>query len=251
MDLRNLSLFSGVGGLEIAARLVGSIRTVCYVESDPYCQAVLMSRIRDGSLDDAPIWDDARTFEGKHWKGRADIVSGGFPCQPFSFIGAKKKLSDERSLFQHILRIALESESKYILAENVSGILVPDVLYNILEEFETKGFCARPYRISACSVGAPHMRWRVFFLAHSKSVSRFQANTEALSKGIFKGTWENNLCESWREMARPDWQLPASWILRDIDGVPNRLDRARCTGNGVVPFQAVPAWEAILKMAEI
>lgn len=76
MGLSAISLFSGAGGLDIAARWAG-IRTVCYVEYDPYAQGVLMSRIRSGDLDDAPIWDDVRTFDGNAWRGKVDIVFFG------------------------------------------------------------------------------------------------------------------------------------------------------------------------------
>ena len=89
--LTNLSLFSGAGGLDLAAKWTGKIKTVAYVECDPYAQAVLMSRMRDGQLDDAPIFEDVRTFRGTGLRGSIDIVSGGFPCQPHSQAGERER----------------------------------------------------------------------------------------------------------------------------------------------------------------
>ena len=76
--MRELSLFTGAGGGLLGSILLGW-RTVAYVERDPYCQRVLQARIRDGTIDDAPIFDDVRRFDGKPWRGKVDVVSAGFP----------------------------------------------------------------------------------------------------------------------------------------------------------------------------
>ncbi len=117
--LTNLSLFSGAGGLDLGARLVGGIKTVGYVEYDRYAQGVLMSRIRDGGLDDAPIWDDVTTFDARPWRGKVDIVSGGFPCQPHSVAGKRGGAGDKRNLWPDYLRIGRACKPTFALGENL------------------------------------------------------------------------------------------------------------------------------------
>lgn len=119
---RELSLFSGAGGGLLGTKLLGW-RPVCYVEKDPYCQRVLQARIRDGYLDDAPIWDDINTFDGRRWRGCVDIVTAGFPCQPFSMAGRRKGDSDERNLWPDTVRVIREVGPRVVLLENVAGLL--------------------------------------------------------------------------------------------------------------------------------
>ncbi len=90
--LTNLSLFSGAGGLDLGAKLVGGFKTAAYVEYDRYAQGVLMSRMRSGDLDDAPIFEDVRTFDGRSLAGNVDVISGGFPCQDVSNAGRRDRL---------------------------------------------------------------------------------------------------------------------------------------------------------------
>ena len=99
-----LSLFSGYGGFSLGLRLAGiPARTVCYVEWDRYCQRVLQARIADGHLDDAPIWDDIKSFDGRPWCGAVDILSAGFPCQPHSNAGLRRGADDDRNLWPDTL----------------------------------------------------------------------------------------------------------------------------------------------------
>ena len=98
--LNELSLFSGYGGLSLGLRLAGiQTRTVAYVEWDKYLQEVIKARIRDGALDDAPIWADISTFNGRQFRGVVDIITGGFPCQPHSVAGLQRGANDERNLW--------------------------------------------------------------------------------------------------------------------------------------------------------
>ena len=105
-QLRELSLFSGMGAFTLGLRLAGlRTRTVCYVENDKYAQQILQQRFGDG-LDSAPIWDDIKTFDPEPWRGHVDIVSAGFPCQPHSKAGSRrlaKGLDDDRDLWPQTL----------------------------------------------------------------------------------------------------------------------------------------------------
>jgi len=89
-----ISLFSGAGGGDLANQWLKGWRCVCYVERDPYAVEVLRARIRDGLLNDAPIWDDVSTFDGTAWAGLVDGITAGFPCQPFSVAGKRKASAD-------------------------------------------------------------------------------------------------------------------------------------------------------------
>jgi len=96
--LTELSLYTGYGGFSLGLRLAGlPVKAVCYVEIDRYRQKLIQARIKDGYLDDAPIWDDAKTFNGREWRGVVDIITGGFPCQPHSVAGQRRGEADERN----------------------------------------------------------------------------------------------------------------------------------------------------------
>jgi DNA (cytosine-5)-methyltransferase 1 len=115
--MRELALFAGAGGGILGGKLLGW-RTVCAVEIDPYCQRVLFARQRDGMLEPFPIWDDVRTFDGTRWRGHVDVISGGFPCQPFS--SAARGRNNAIDLWPEMLRIISECRPGYVSAENVS-----------------------------------------------------------------------------------------------------------------------------------
>ena len=121
--LTEISLFSGYGGFSLGLRLAGvETQTVCYVEKEPYCQQIIQTRIKDGYLDDAPIWDDITTFDGRPWRGHVDLVTGGFPCPPWSVAGQRRGEADERNLWPDTLRVIREVGPRYVLLENVQGL---------------------------------------------------------------------------------------------------------------------------------
>ena len=168
--LTQISLFSGYGGTELGLKLWGelagvSIRTICYVEIEKYCQQILEARISDGCLDDAPIWDDVTTFDGQPWAGRVDIISGGFPCQDISCAGKGAGLEGKRSgLFFEIMRLVGEIRPRFILLENVSAIYTRGI-DAVLGALAEAGYDARWTSVRASDVGAPHRRERWFCLA--------------------------------------------------------------------------------------
>ena len=173
MDIHTeMSLFSGYGGFSLGLRLAGlNTRTICYVEWDKYCQQVLRQRQREGFLDDAPIWDDVREFDGTPWHGRVDILTAGFPCQPHSNAGLRKGADDHRNLWPDTLRIIGEVGPRLTILENVPGILVrPDdgrEAYGgtVVGELAAAGYDAEWRVVSAADAGAPHLRNRWWLLA--------------------------------------------------------------------------------------
>lgn len=236
--LTGLSLFSGAGGLDLAAKWAG-IRTVGYVELDRYAQGVLMSRMRDGSLDPGPIWSDVTTFDGKPWRGKVDCVFGGFPCQPHSQIGKRKGEKDSRNLWPEMLRVISEVGPRFVVAENVIGIFDSGYAAEVLASLEEAGYGATPYTICACAVGAPHSRERVFFVADSDLHGWSAREGDDASMG-----GEGRTLDSARA-----WQAAEPKMERVADGVAFRVDRSRCIGNGVVPQQAFPAFQKIIELA--
>ena len=262
VGLSAISLFSGAGGLDLAAKWAG-VRTVCYVENDPYAQGVLMSRIRDGGLDDARIWDDVKTFDGKPWRGEADCVFGGFPCQPHSIAsGTQRGGADERNLWPDMLRIIREVGPSFVLAENVPGIFVTGYALEVLADLEGAGFCATPVSICACEFGAPHPRERLFFMAHAFGLRcwpwcKLERSAENIVWTEIPKEWDasntNKFARSYshqrdtRRAGKEKWWPTEPDIERVVNGMAFCLDRLRCCGNGVVPQQALPCFREIVE----
>jgi DNA (cytosine-5)-methyltransferase 1 len=258
MDLlTNLSIFTGGGGIEKAAKWTKKIKTVCYVEIDPYAQGVLMSRIRSQEIDDAPIWDDIKTFDGTKFKG-VWCVSGGFPCQDVSQVnttGQRLGLGGARSgLWSEFKRILRETDAHCALIENVTGLVSTGGIYTVLEDLEALGYRPVPYKTSSCAVGASHTRKRVFILAYPASVrwdattlhagangssQDFPRRTRSQVGGISCGTYGGRV-----------WGFPDSLGERNFDGVGYWVDRLRLCGNGVDPYAAFPAWEKLLMVSD-
>ena len=172
-----ISLFSGAGGGDLANQWLKGWRCVCYVERDPYAVEVLRARIRDGLLNDAPIWDDVSTFDGTAWAGLVDGITAGFPCQPFSVAGKRKASADERNGWPATIRIINEVRPAWCFLENVAGLLAGSHGYFgvILAELAQSGFTARWKVLSAAEVGAPHKRDRLWIVAHTNKRGRGQA----------------------------------------------------------------------------
>ena len=160
--LREIALFAGGGGGLLGGILAG-FRPVCYVEWEPYCAQVIKARIADGSLPDAPIWDDVQTFDAAAWKGRVDVVTGGFPCQPFSTAGKRLGKDDPRNMWPATLRVISGCRPPRCLLENVPAIIGP-YFGRILLDLAGIGYDVRWGVLSAASAGAPHLRRRLWML---------------------------------------------------------------------------------------
>ena len=164
--MTHLSLFSGIGGIDLAAEWAG-FESVAMVERDKYCQKVLAK-----NFPNAKIYDDVTTFNGHEYKNKIDLISGGFPCQPFSYAGKRRGASDERALFPEILRILRETNARWFLGENVPGIITIDggrYFGSIINELSEIGYCVGWYMYGAKDIGAVHRRNRVFIVAYSAS----------------------------------------------------------------------------------
>ncbi|PHQ97397.1 MAG: DNA methyltransferase, partial [Marinosulfonomonas sp.] len=122
--LFGLSLCAGAGGIDLGLTIAcPGYRTVCYVERESYAAATLVARMEDAALDTAPVWDDVGTFNGRPWRGAVDILTGGYPCQPFSIAGQRKGAQDPRHLWPHFARIIGECQPEWVFLENVANHL--------------------------------------------------------------------------------------------------------------------------------
>jgi len=164
--LNGLDLFTGIGGITLG--LSKWVKPICYCEIEPYAQSVLKSRIKDGSLPAAPIWDDIRTLDGLPFRGLVDIIYAGFPCQDLSVAGKGEGLEGKRSgLFFEIMRLAEEIKPSFIFLENVPAITGRG-LDTVVKEIASLRYDCRYGVLSAFDVGAPHKRERWFLLAHAR-----------------------------------------------------------------------------------
>jgi DNA (cytosine-5)-methyltransferase 1 len=241
--MNGLDLFAGSGIGSLALKnIIPNYKTVCYVEWEPYCQAILISRIKDGFLDDAPIWDDVRTFDGKQWGGKVDIVYGGFPCQPFSQAGQRQGESDERNCWPDTIRIISEIRPRFAFVENVPGLLVSGYIPTILSDFAKIGYDVEWDCVPAAFVGAPIIRSRLWFMAISQGLRpfyvRLQVNGKERSRGKEAIRGGNREISPNRKAGNPisnnQWAHPPEPI-GVVDGLANQLERLKMLGNGWVP----------------
>jgi len=189
-ELTHLSLCSGYEGIGRGLRAVfPNLREIAYVEIETYCIANLVKEMETGVLDTAPIFSNLKTFPFGKFRGKVDILSGGFPCQPFSNAGARRGTEDPRHLFPYIRDGIRECKPRIVFLENVEGIISAktsegeSVLQYVLRELEGMGYYAEAGVFSASEVGAPHQRKRVFILGYSKRM------WESQSEGSEQDKW--------------------------------------------------------------
>jgi DNA (cytosine-5)-methyltransferase 1 len=165
VPLKHASLFSGIGGFDLAAEWMGW-ENVFNCEINKYCQQILKQHFPKSIL-----YDDIKKTNFKEWNGKIDIISGGFPCQPYSNAGKRKGKEDDRHLWPEMLRAIREIQPRWVVGENVSGLLNWSkglVLDEIKADLEAAGFeVFPPLVLPACGVNAPHRRDRVWIIAHS------------------------------------------------------------------------------------
>jgi len=247
-DMNELHLFAGAGGGILGGLLLGH-RPVCAVESDQHAREVLLARQKDGSLPRFPIWDDVTTFDGKQWRGKVEVLCGGFPCQDISSAGKRKGLKGERSgLWWEMARIINEVRPRYVFAEN-SPLLVRRGLTNVLCNLARMGYDARWGVLGADDFGGYHIRKRCWVLAYpskargtrweTQEADRCCSHSRGLQAKILQGTWYGRQKGLYWE-SEPRLGRVANGVA---DGVDKRLARV---GNGQVPIVAAAAW-TILK----
>ncbi len=222
--MNELSLFAGAGGGILGGKLLGW-QTVCAVEIDAYCTGVLIQRQNDGILPPFPIWDDVRTFDGQPWRGIVDVVSGGFPCQPFSSASRGRKTA--KDLWPQMLRIVSEVKPEFVFAENVSR----KAIIKAGEDLIDLGYKTKALSLSASDLGGDHIRERFWLRAHTDNESEFRSEVNAEMERLpefCEGVWSTE-----------------SEQFRVANGVAARVDRIKALGNGQVPAVAAEAWRIL------
>jgi DNA (cytosine-5)-methyltransferase 1 len=176
--MRHLDLFSGIGGFSLAAQWVWSeeYENVGFCDNDEFCQAVLRKNFTN-----AKIYKDIRELNGKEIKN-LDLLTGGFPCQPFSFAGKRRGNQDDRYLWPEMLRIIREARPRWIVGENVAGI-INLALDQVLLDLERENYTFQVFVIPAASVQAPHRRDRVWIVAHAGADTRSKRGSR---RGIYQ-----------------------------------------------------------------
>ena len=165
MKLRTLDLFSGIGGFSLGLESTGFFETIGFVEKDKFCQKVLKKHWSNINIE-----EDIRNVKGE--KYQADVVTGGFPCQPFSVAGKRKSTADDRYLWDEMLRVIRETKPRWVIGENVEGIVNINegmVLRQVLTDLENEGFKSQCIIIPASGIGAWHQRKRIWIVANSDS----------------------------------------------------------------------------------
>ena len=165
MKLKTLDLFSGIGGFSLGLESTGFFETIGFVEKDKFCQKVLKKHWSNINIE-----EDIRNVKGE--KYAAEVITGGFPCQPFSVAGKRKSTADDRYLWDEMLRVIRETKPRWVIGENVEGIVNINegmVLRQVLNDLENEGFKSQCIIIPASGIGAWHQRKRIWIVANSDS----------------------------------------------------------------------------------
>jgi DNA (cytosine-5)-methyltransferase 1 len=194
--LKVLDLFSGIGGFSLGLHSTGIFDTVKFVEFDKFCQKVLQKNFKD-----IPIEGDIRDVKGEEFE--ADVITGGFPCQPFSVAGKQKGTNDNRYLWPEMFRLIKEIKPEFVIGENVQGLInLQDgmVLRQVQDQLEGEGFEVQCFLIPASGIGAWHQRNRVWIIGHSKHNGLLASEKRSRDKEINGGTQkgQNQTIESKR-----------------------------------------------------
>lgn len=221
------------------------IETVAFCEREPFCQKVLNKH-----WPDVPIFDDVTTLNKQALidrgvdVGAIKLISGGFPCQPFSVAGKQKGKEDDRDLWPEMFRIIEELRPTWVVGENVANFVRMELDRTIIN-LESLNYSTRTFVIPACAVNAKHKRNRTFVVAHLDSV-RVERGAE---KPILR---KRNLplgqVSQPFSIAERRYDTFESRLCRTLHGIPNGVDRVRALGNAVVPQQIYPIFKYIMEI---
>ena len=239
-ELTHLDLFSGIGGFALAAKWNG-FQTVAFCDCEPYAQAVLKKH-----WPDVPCHKDIREVRGDLYAG-VTLLTGGFPCQPFSVAGKQRGKDDNRYLWPEMCRVIREARPAWIIGENVAGI-VNLALDTVCADLEAEGYEVEPIIIPACAVDAPHRRDRVWIVAESTGVGIQRQWTSWIEKPQAHGCTSIPMCES-KGSSQAQW-VPEPNVDRVVNGLPNRVGRIRGLGNAIVPQVAAEIIRCIVEVSK-
>ena len=263
--LNVVDLFSGIGGFTLGLESTGYFKTIQFVENEKWCQKIL-----NKNFSEVPIHEDIKTYKGCD----ADVVVGGFPCQPFSIAGKGKATQDDRHLWPDMFRVIKETKPTWVIGENVRNIIsISDgmVLEQVYLDLESEGYEVQSFIIPASAVNAPHQRYRTWIVAYSRRTLQSRTklrkeNENEVGKGYAnqserssktsesdvadtdsKGLQRTKQHETYNGETKTQyttakcfeekgyyWEFEPN-VGRVANGIPNRVDRLRGLGNAIVP----------------
>jgi DNA (cytosine-5)-methyltransferase 1 len=180
--LKLLDLFSGIGGFSLGLESTGYFQTIAFVEKDKFCRQVLQK-----NFNNIPIEEDIRNVRGSNYA--ADVITGGFPCQPFSVAGKRKGTDDDRYLWDETIRVVAECKPRWFIGENVEGIININngmVLRQVQTDLEEQGFQVQCLVIPASGIGAWHQRKRIWIIAYSHNNGSYRSQGDATKQSCNK-----------------------------------------------------------------
>ena len=269
------SLFSGIGGFDLAAEWMGW-KNLFNCEWEEFPRKVLKHHFPN-----AEQYGDIREFNASNYAGRIDILSGGFPCQPYSVAGKRLGKEDARHLWPEMLRVIREVKPTYVLGENVAGLVSMEngaTLDRILSDLENEGYTTESFIIPACGVGAWHRRDRIWIIgyreqyASNPNLNRLQGGIQPRGDDFQKWHRQGEPIEEYRtsdygelqtngnRTIEPElggvvprisdrldgyWDSEPEGIPRVAQGIQKRVDRLKGLGNAIVPQVAYEIFKAI------
>jgi len=268
----HLDLFSGIGGFAIAAERCGW-KTVAFCEREKFCQRVLQKH-----WPSVPIIDDIHDLDGREYRG-VSLITGGFPCQPFSQAGQQRGADDERAIWPEMLRVIREARPRFVVGENVAGI-INMALDDVLSSLEAESYSVGAVVVPACAVDAKHRRDRVWILGadtlakptiqkdnfrKSRLVGASEARKEKTGENVgdgcknvaytgSEGLQRRERCGETRKKESPGrhstecskWSIEPD-VGRVAHGIPERSHRLRGLGNAIVPHVAEQVLTALIE----
>jgi len=267
-SLTHGSLFSGIGGFDLAAQWMGW-NNIFQCEKDEWCRKVLAK-----NFPNTKRFIDIKLFNAKIYNGTIDVISGGFPCQPFSVAGQRKGKADDRYLWEEMLRVIVEVQPQFVVGENVTGI-IGMALDTVLSDLEAQGYTTETFIIPACSKNAWHRRDRVWIIAYTNNFSNSgktrkyegksfekrlskwnEVEQLAITSDVRISTNSNDTgCKEQRQPITDKTKLFApkcsSWwktepaVGRVANGLSFQMDRLKGLGNAIVPQVAYEIFRSI------
>jgi len=266
MAFRHVDLCSGIGGFALGFEWAGLSSPVLFCDIEPWSRNILAKH-----WPDVPIATDVKELASDPARNvpDCDILTAGYPCQPFSLAGKRGGSEDDRHIWPYILRIVASKRPSWCVFENVYGHLTLG-LDQVLSDLEVEGYATRPFIVPACGVDAPHRRDRIWIIA--KNMGDTSRSGQQGDNGRWSGKEPENGCEDvadtdnsgreeqrWPKPAQPKHQAPqcgSGWLPepavgRVAYGIPRRVDRLKGLGNAIVPQIAMRIGQTIKEVNDI
>ena len=208
--LTHISLCYGYGGIDLGLQIAlgaGRVKTIAVCEIEAACIENALAKMEEGRIDPAPIWTDLKTFPWESFRGKVDILSGGYPCQPFSSAGKRRGADDPRHLWPHIANGIRLCQPAICFFENVEGHISLG-LSTVISDLEELGYRVSWGIFSASEVGAPHQRKRVFILAHRDGERGEELGRKISVEPEQRATWDDRAWPARPGEPQHEWEEP-------------------------------------------